>query len=175
MRATGLVFAALRRITGVELLDDLTTLFRLLAMLLDGFRRRAADVHALLGDPSTGFLIVTSPEHSAVDEALFFAAELDRAGLHRCGVIVNRVHPLDRAPHNTATVAARLRDPLGGRLADMVALTHADVQRLARRDADAVDRLLPALHDDPISVPDREADVHDIRSLVDLHNDLFAA
>ncbi len=173
MRATGLVFAALRRITGVELLDDLTTLFRLLAALLDGFHRRAADVHALLGDPHTGFLIITSPEHSAVNEASFFAAELDRSGLHRCGVIVNRVHPLDRAPHDTATVAARLRDPLGERLADNVALTHADVQRLARRDADAVDRLLLALHDDPICVPDRETDVHDIRSLLDLHDHLF--
>jgi len=175
IRAAGVVFAVLRRITGVELLDDLTTLFRLLAGLLDGFRRRAADVNALLGDPHTGFLIVTSPEHSAVEEALFFAAELDRAGLHRCGVIVNRFHPLDRAPHDAVTVAARLHDRLGTRLADKVACTHAEVQRLASRDAGAVERLLRTLRDDPICVPDRDADVHDIASLVDLHNDLFAA
>ena len=175
MRAAGIVFAALRRITGVELLDDLTTLFRLLAGLLDGFRRRAADVHALLGDPHTGFLIVTSPERSAVDEAVFFAAELDRAGLHRCGVIVNRVHPLDRAPHDAVTVAARLNDELGAPLAEKVACTHVEVQRLAGRDAGAVDRLRHALRDDPIRVPDRDADVHDIGSLVELHNDLFAA
>ena len=175
MRAAGIVFAALRRITGVELLDDLTTLFRLLAGLLDGFRRRAADVHMLLGDPHTGFLIVTSPERSAVDEALFFAAELDRAGLHRCGVIVNRVHPLDRAPHDAVTVAARLNDELGAPLAEKVASTHVEVQRLADRDAGAVDRLLRALGNDPIRVPDRDTDVHDIGSLVELHNDLFAA
>jgi anion-transporting ArsA/GET3 family ATPase len=175
MRAAGIVFAALRRITGVELLDDLTTLFRLLAGLLDGFRRRAADVHALLGDPHTGFLIVTSPERSAVDEAVFFAAELDRAGLHRCGVIVNRVHPLDRAPHDAVTVAARLNDELGAPLAEKVASTHVEVQRLADRDAGAVDRLLRALGNDPIRVPDRDTDVHDIGSLVELHNDLFAA
>ena len=175
MRAAGIVFAALRRITGVELLDDLTTLFRLLAGLLDGFRRRAADVHALLGDPHTGFLIVTSPERSAVDEAVFFAAELDRAGLHRCGVIVNRVYPLDRGPHDAVTVAARLNNELGAPLAEKVACTHVEVQRLADRDAGAVDRLRHALRDDPIRVPDRDADVHDIGSLVELHNDLFAA
>ncbi len=175
MRAAGIVFAALRRITGVALLDDLTTLFRQLAGLLDGFRRRAADVHDLLGDPHTGFLIVTSPERSAVDEAVFFAAELDRAGLHRSGVIVNRVHPLDRAPHDVGTVAARLHDRLGIRLADKVARTHVEVQRLASRDAGAVERLLRALREAPICVPDRDADVHDIASLVDLYNDLFAA
>ena len=37
-RAAGVVFAALRRITGVGLLDDLTTFFTLLGGLLDGFR-----------------------------------------------------------------------------------------------------------------------------------------
>ena len=174
MRAAGIVFAALRRITGVELLDDLTTLFGLLAGLLDGFRRRAADVHALLGDPQTGFLIVTSPERSAVDEAVFFAAELDRAGLHRCGVIVNRVHPLDLSPHDPGPVVARLHDRLGTRLAHKVARTHAEVQRLAGRDADAVDRLRRAVRDDPVCVPDRDTDVHDVRSLVELYNDLFA-
>ncbi len=174
MRAAGIVFAALRRITGVELLDDLTTLFRLLAGLLDGFRRRAADVEALLRDPETGFLLVTSPERSAIDEAVFFAAELDRAGLHRCGVIVNRVHPVDHAPHDPVAVAARLHDRLGIRLADKVARTHAEVQRLADRDAGAIDHLLRALGGDPICAPDRDADVHDMASLIDLHNELFA-
>jgi anion-transporting ArsA/GET3 family ATPase len=175
MRAAGVVFAVLRRITGVELLDDLTALFRQLAGLLDGFRRRAKDVHDLLGNPHTGFLIVTSPERSAIDEAVFFAAELDRAGLHRCGVIVNRVHPLDPAPHDAVTVAARLHDGLGTRLANKVARTHAEVQRLAGRDAGALDRLRRAFGEDPICAPDRDTDVHDIGSLVDLHNDLFAA
>jgi hypothetical protein len=64
---------------------------------------------------------------------------------------------------------------LGARLADKIASTHVEVQRLAGRDAGAVDRLLRAFGEDPICVPDRDADVHDIASLVDLHNDLFAA
>ena len=174
MRAAGIVFAALRRITGVELLDELTTLFRLLAGMLDGFRRRAADVHVLLGAPETGFLIVTSPERWAIDETVFFAAELDRACLHRCGVIVNRVHPLDPAPHDTVAVAARLHEQLGSRLARKVAHTHVELQRLADRDAGAIDRLRQALNDDPLCLPDRGLDIHDIESLVALNNDLFA-
>ena len=43
IQAAGLAFAALRRITGTGLLDDLTSLFRLLSELLDGFRQRAAE------------------------------------------------------------------------------------------------------------------------------------
>ena len=47
-RVVGLGFTALRRITGMGLMEDLTALFQLLAGLLDGFRRRATDVHTLL-------------------------------------------------------------------------------------------------------------------------------
>jgi chromosome partitioning protein len=39
IRATGVAFAGLRRITGTGMLDDLTSFFRLLSELLDGFRR----------------------------------------------------------------------------------------------------------------------------------------
>ena len=70
--------------------------------------------------------------------------------------------------------AARLADVFGARLADKVASTHRDVQRLARRDHAAVKRLRAALRDDPICLIDREADVHDIPGLVDLQMELFA-
>jgi len=65
------------------------------------------------------------------------------------------------------------REPAGASAVGQ-ALTIDPAQRLARRDLRAVDRLLRALRDDPICVPDRDADVHDIASLVDVHNDLFA-
>lgn len=50
-RAGAVVFAALRRITGVALLDDLTTFFTLIGGLREGFSDRAAAVSALLRDP----------------------------------------------------------------------------------------------------------------------------
>ena len=173
-RAAGLMFVALRRITGVALLDDLTTLFQLLAGLLDGFRRRAEDVHTLLTSGAAGFLIVTSPEQAALEEAIMFGAELDRAGMRRAGVIVNRVHRLDPSESSDAVTASRLADVFGARLAEKVVSTHRDVQRLARRDHAALKRLRAALRDDPICLIDREADVHDIPGLVDLQMELFA-
>ena len=133
IQAAGVAFAALRRITGTGLLDDLTSLFRLLGEMLDGFHRRAADVHELLTDPASAFLIVTSPERAALEEARFLAAELDRAGMHCAGVIVNRAHPLDPTDPDVASTAARLAPVLGSSLAKRTAITHAEVQRLARR------------------------------------------
>jgi anion-transporting ArsA/GET3 family ATPase len=173
IRAASLLFATLRRITGVGLLDDLTSFFRLLSELLDGFRKRAADVHDLLTDSGTAFLIVTSPERAPLEEALFFATELDRAGMHRAAVIVNRVHPLDPGDADTAATAARLAPRLGSSLADRVAVTHAEVRRLAERDAAAAARLRSALHAEPICLADRDSDVHDLTGLVALHDELF--
>ena len=174
IRAAGVVFAALRRITGVGLLEDLTTFFGLVSGLLDGFRSRAADIQALLTDPTTAFLVVTSPERAPLDEAIFFAGELERAGMNRSAMIVNRVHPLDLGERDTATTSARLTHTLGSPLAEKVARTHAEIQRLARRDQAALRRLRDALRDpDPICLGDRETDVHNIRGLVDLHQELF--
>lgn len=175
LRAAGLVFAALRRITGVGLLEDLTTFFGLLSGLLEGFRTRAADVQALLTDRATAFLIVTSPERTAVDEAIRFAAELKRNGMHRSGVIVNRIHPLDQNGSDTRSVASRLAPALGGRLAETVAQVHEDVQLLARTDQAAVRRLRAALRGPtPVCLTDRDRDLHDLPGLADLHRELFA-
>lgn len=172
-RAAGLMFTALRRLTGVGLLEDLTSFFQLLAELLEGFRRRAADVQTLLTAGTSTFLIVTSPERAALEEAIFFGAELDRAAMRRSAVIVNRVHRLDHDGPDGAATALRLSGALGEGLAGKVVRTHCELQHLARRDEDAVDRLRAALHDDPIRLLDRAADVHDIDALIDLQQELF--
>ncbi|HWH95064.1 MAG TPA: ArsA-related P-loop ATPase, partial [Baekduia sp.] len=71
-RGTGMVFGVLRRVTGVDLMNDLSVFFGALSGVLDGFRERAAGVKALLADDATTFLIVTSPEREPVEEAIFF-------------------------------------------------------------------------------------------------------
>ena len=76
VKKTGVVFGVLSRLTGVDLLDDLSVFFRALGGLLDGFRERAEGVKALLTDPATTFLVVTSPEREPVEEAIFFTATI---------------------------------------------------------------------------------------------------
>ena len=63
-RSTGLVFAIFARVTGVDMLGDLSRFFRSVSGVIDGFGERTRGVAALLRDPSTTFMIVTSPEPS---------------------------------------------------------------------------------------------------------------
>src|SRR3954468_23733956 len=93
-RGTSVVFSVLRRVTGVDLMEDLSVFFRALSGVLDGFRERAAGVKALLADQATTFLIITSPERDPVEEAIFFRGKLNEAGMPFGGLVVNRVHPL---------------------------------------------------------------------------------
>jgi anion-transporting ArsA/GET3 family ATPase len=172
-RAAGVVVAALRRVTGSGLLEDLAAFLGLLGGILDGLRARSVDVKRLLREPSTGFVIVTSPESAPVQEAIFLAGELDRAGLHRCGTIVNRTHS-GAAQRGISGTVARLEPALGRELAAKVARAHAEVQLLAKRDAAARERLKLALGDEqPICLRDRARDVHDIGDLVEVQRELF--
>ena len=83
------------------------------------------------------------------------------------GIIVNRVH---RAPETDPEVArAELAGELGERLAGKVADTLRDVEVLARRDADAVERVKRELGvEDPVLVPLLDQDVYDLEGLARL-------
>ncbi len=167
-------FAGLRRLTGVNLLEDLAVFFQALSGLTDGFRRRAAAVKELLADPATSFLVITSPERGPAAEAAWFAGRLRAAGLPYGGLIVNRVHPLDPAEEDRAATAARLEGALGPALARRVARTHAELQVLARRDAATIRRLRAAVgEDDPVLVADLVRDVHDLAALAAVKDRLF--
>jgi len=169
---TSVVFGVLRRLTGVDLLDDLSVFFRSLSGLIDGFKERAEGVKALLGDPATTFLIVSSPEREAVEEAIFFHGKLAEHGMPFGGLVVNRVHALDGAAGDAD--AAALEAALGAGLAGKVGRAYAEEQALAERDAAAIERLCAETGDaSPVLVPQLAGDVHDIDGLVAIHAHLF--
>jgi anion-transporting ArsA/GET3 family ATPase len=171
---TGVVFSVLRKLTGVDLLEDLGVFFRALGGLVDGFKERAEGVKALLSDPATTFLIVSSPEREPVEEAIFFRGKLADHGMPFGGLVVNRVHALDGRAEDED--AAALEAALGARLAGKVTRAYAEERALAARDAAAIERLRAETGDpDPIVVPQLAGDVHDIDSLVAVHAHLFAA
>jgi anion-transporting ArsA/GET3 family ATPase len=172
-RGTTVVFAILKRLTGVDLLDDVSALFRALGGLIDGFREIATAVKALLADPATTFLIVTSPEREPAAEAVFFHGKLREAGMPFGGLIVNRAAVADASLADVVAVRAALRDELGGALADKVALSVADHQLLAARDAESIARLKAALDEpEPIVVPRLDGDVQDVDGLLALYRHL---
>ena len=173
---TGVVFSVLRRLTGMDLLDDLGVFFRALGGLVDGFRERAEGVKALLGDPATTFLIVSSPEREPVEEAIFFRGKLADHGMPFGGLVVNRVRALNGGGGPPGADAESLAGALGPKLAAKVTRAYAEERALAERDAAAIERLRAATGDaHPVVVPQLAGDVHDIDGLVAVHGHLFAA
>ncbi|CAN5149515.1 ArsA family ATPase [soil metagenome] len=174
---TGVVFGILKKLTGVNLLDDVSVLFRAMGGLIDGFRERAAAVKALLADPATTFLIVASPEREPVAEAIFFRQKLREARMPFGGLIVNRVALLaDGEDADPDAIATALGDELGDALAAKVAAGIEDLQLLAARNADSIERLKSALDElDPIVVPRLDGEVQDIDGLLLLYRHLSGA
>lgn len=178
-RGTGLVLGLLRRVTGAELLSDLSDFFRLLGGLLGGFRERAEQVEALLRAPSTRFLLVTSPEREPIEEAIYFQRRLRAARMRLGGAIVNRVHADELGGEDGALtdLPALLEREAGlsPGLAQRVADAFADEHALARRDAANVAQLTERLGADIplLRVPLLDGDVHDVDGLVRLQAQLF--
>jgi anion-transporting ArsA/GET3 family ATPase len=178
-RGTGLVLGLLKRVTGAELLSDLSDFFRLLGGLIGGFRERAEQVEALLRAPATRFLLVTSPEREPIEEAIFFQRRLRAARMRLGGAIVNRVHvdELGSEDGALADLPALLEREAGlsPGLAARVAAAFADEHALARRDAANVVQLAKRLGPGVplLRVPLLDGDVHDVGGLVRLHAQLF--
>ncbi len=92
-RGTSVMFSILRRITGVDLLQDLSEFFGSFSGMVGGFRERATKVNELLGD-----------EHSSLRRHLraavgddrprpsYFRGKLAEQKLPFGGAIVNKVH-----------------------------------------------------------------------------------
>jgi anion-transporting ArsA/GET3 family ATPase len=175
-RGTGALLGGLRRITGVDLLTDLSTFFQLLGGMTEDFSERAARVEQMLRASTTAFVLVTSAQRGPIDEAIWFRRTLDDIGLPFAGVVVNRVHHDILGGSDASEVRAALADELGAELAARVAENFHDYHVLARRDEQNIARLETELADCPLLlVPQLDDDVHDVEGLLRVHRYLFAS
>ncbi len=170
------LLAALRRITGIDLLADLSTFFQLLGGMTEDFSVRAHQVQDMLTAPSTAFLLITSAQSAPIEEAIWFRRTLEQGGLPFEGVVVNRVHHDLLGDTEPGDLDAALIDELGADLAQRVAENVRDYHVLARRDAANIARLEAELDGNPLLlVPHLDDDVHDIAGLLKIHRYLFAS
>ena len=173
-RGSSLLFMAMKRITGVDVMEDISEFFGAFGDMAQGFRDRARRVNALLEAPETAFLLVTSPAPDAVDEALYFRQRLKERDMPFAGVVVNRMNllPGDESGEPPRTALDEL---FGEELGGKVARNLEDVHRLAVRDRDSVGRLSRELggRTSIVRVPHLDDDVHDIGGLAEMDQHLF--
>jgi anion-transporting ArsA/GET3 family ATPase len=173
-RGGGVLFSVLKRVTGVDLLRDLSDFFSSFGDMAVGIQERAERVADLLGDRRTTFLVVTSPQRDSIDEAIFFRRRLREGRMPFGGAIVNRVHDQELVEGDadvTGDLAALLGDD---RLAAKVARNYADYRELAERDREQIERLEHETTGEPVVlVPYLDDDVHDIEGLRGMNAHLF--
>jgi anion-transporting ArsA/GET3 family ATPase len=174
-RGAGVVFALLSRLTGVDVVGELSSFFRSLSSLTDGFRERARGVEALLRAEHTRFLIVTSPEAEPAREARFLHEQLARHGMRCAGLVVNLVHETGLEGRSVEQVAALLAPELGESLARRAAVNLGDFDVLARRDAHGIQALARDLGEtDPLLVRHLDGDPQDLEGVALVAELLFA-
>ena len=171
-----MAFGVMRRITGVDLLEDLAEFFQAFSGMVGGFKERAERVNELLADPGTSFLIVCGPQGEPINEAVYFHHKLVEARLPVGGVIVNRVHFESELPDPGDDLVRELTTALGeAELAERVAGNYGDYRALATRDRRNIDHLSAELRARAvIQVPYLDEDVHDLAGLAQINRYLFA-
>lgn len=168
-RGGSMVFSVLKRITGIDLLNDLSEFFGNFADMASGFSERAQRVDTLLHGNETTFLLICSPEHEPVDEAIFFRRKLKELKLPFGGAIVNKVRP------DYFRARKQLSDDIDEDLAGRVMENYDRQRLLGQRDAENIKRLEKSLSADKvIRVPLFSDDIHGIDGLVLMVKRLFS-
>ncbi|HVO29234.1 MAG TPA: ArsA family ATPase [bacterium] len=185
------MFKVLEKVTGFEVLRDLSDFIGSFSGMYGGFHERAAKVEALLREDVTRFLLVTSPNALTVEEAIFFYKRLIEYKMPFGGFVVNRVHPDALEAYGAKAEWKRTRkDPekllenLGvksaGKLPESLAAKMAEVfeefQALSEVDSAQIELLQKECKGKHLwrFVPAFEMDVHDLSGLARVNQHLFS-
>jgi anion-transporting ArsA/GET3 family ATPase len=166
--ATQALLRTISKVAGAEIVQDAVTFFQAFQGMEEGFRVRASAVHAVLAEPSTAYVLVTSPRADAIDEAAFFASKLEATGVSPAGLVVNRVHPFFGTPDDTYPSAPPDSD-LGALIESLRSL-----RSVARHEEEAFAGLVEKVAPAPVGrVPLLGTDVHDLGGLGLVADHLF--
>jgi anion-transporting ArsA/GET3 family ATPase len=163
------IFKAIGRVVGSDVLTDALAFFQAFAGMETGFRERADDVIALLRADATSFVVVASPRHDTIAEAIWFAQQLHDQGVGVAAAIVNRVHPDFAADVDVSEIA--LDDPV------VAGLVHnlRELDAIRAAEVAALEPLVKLTEPAPVVLlPLLQRDVHDIAALDEIATHLFA-
>ncbi len=192
-RTAGTILRLVERFTGAEFLHDVSEFVTGLADSFDIFRSRAEEVMHVLRGEQTAFLLLTSTDRGALEEAAYFLERIREASLPFAGIIVNRFHapPVSEGPADPegvrdsahpdhASLAAGvsylhetrgLPLPVAGQLME----NFDRCRRLGERDSNALeDFARRSSGKTPImKIPAMDEDIFDIEGLLKVNAHLF--
>ncbi len=161
------IFKAIGKVVGSDVLADSLAFFQAFSGMETGFRERADDVVALLRAKGTAFVVIASPRHDTITEAVWFAEQLREQDVRLAAAIVNRLVP------DFGSVDV---DVASGASSDLAALVANVAELRAIRNAElaALQPLLDLAGDAPVALlPLLDQDVHDLAALDRISTDLF--
>lgn len=158
-------FIVADRILGAAFLADIAEFFTLFRTMEQPIVARARRVGALLSENTTAYVVVTTAEPVAVNEADYLVTELRRRQRRLRCIVVNRLIPARLAAGADARAdrLASASDPDVRSLA----LAEREIATIARRETSALGRIRSWGAELLLSEA-REGDITDVESLLDL-------
>ena len=130
--ASKIVATAMGKAFGDPFVVELQEFLGAFGTLFGKMRLHAEGVRKLLRSDRAAFIVVTSPEEAALDEALFFKGRIHELGLVTEGFVLNRSYASDLNPEHPATVAKSLHPDsviLREALGKLVAFAEVEARR----------------------------------------------
>lgn len=167
------VFKLIERLTGLELLYDLSEFFLNLQTLYSGFRERTLKAKTILQSQDTLFLLVTNPEKVVFEHAIEFHKKLSSLNLPLGGVIINRVAKEIPLSPQESSLLAQFKKNSSLKDAEHIFTIFDAFRQLALREREHIHVFKKALSPStPLyEIPSFEEEVYDIKglNLINLH------
>jgi anion-transporting ArsA/GET3 family ATPase len=162
-----LVFSALNKVLGTQILRDLQTFVAAFEALFGGVRQRATQTFELLTSEHTTCLVGATAERDALREAAYFVDRLTEESMPLSGLVINRVHTsgLQLSAERALALAEDL-DPQQATIEIEALQRHASLMRVIQRERLLLDRFSSSRPAVPQTrVQSLPSDVTDLASL----------
>lgn len=169
------ILKAIGRVVGSDVLADSVAFFQAFSGMESGFRERADEVVALIRAEATSFLVVASPRHDTIGEAVWFAHQLRAQDVAVGAAIVNRAVPaFGTGTSNDATDSAIRATTVGDDLLAALWSNLAELRLIREAELAVIEPLRDAVGEaECLVVPLLDGDVHDLRGLRRIAAHLF--
>jgi anion-transporting ArsA/GET3 family ATPase len=169
------VLRSIGRVVGSDVLADTVAFFQAFAGMEAGFRERANEVVELIRSPETAFVIIASPRHDTIEEAVWFGEQLVDQGVDVAAAIINRTHPeFGEGTSLDARDAAWHASEAGQVALAALWANVAELRTLRERELAVLSPLVEVAGPDHLStMPLLDRDVHDLDGLRLIAEHLF--